>query len=119
MKKSTIVWSIILMFSATLAHAHSFWINAFESQGHHSQHAMISLSWGHALPMEDILVSHNALISIDRFELVDPQLKHTELIKPVPKLSEASLTTSDFDLIAADLGTQKAAFKKESAKGVY
>jgi uncharacterized GH25 family protein len=69
--------------------------------------------------MDDILTSHGARIAIDRFEMVDPQLKHTDLIKPASKLSEANLTTNDFDLAAADLGTQKVAFKKESAKGVY
>ena len=106
----TVACLLALIFNTPLAHAHLFWINAFESQGHQSQHALISLGWGHSLPMDDILVSYSARISIDRFELLDPQLKQTDLIKPTSKLSETYLTTSDFDLIAADLGTQKVTF---------
>ncbi|WP_269435726.1 hypothetical protein [Desulfosarcina ovata] len=32
MRKRTIVCFIALMFSTTLAHAHSFWINAFKQR---------------------------------------------------------------------------------------
>ncbi len=119
MKKIAIAWFIAPLFSTPLAHAHSFWINAFESHLYHSYHAMISLGWGHVLPMDNILMSPNARIAIDRFELLDPLLQKTDLLKPAFKLSEPELTTDNFDLIAADMGIQKVAFKEGSAKGVY
>jgi uncharacterized GH25 family protein len=119
MKKNGIMLLLALLFSASMAQAHSVWINAFESHVHHPPHTMVSLGWGHALPMDDILTSPNGRIAIERFELHDPDLKKTDLIKPAFKLSEPELETSDFDLFAADLGTQKIAMKKNSAAGVY
>lgn len=119
MKKKAIVLFTALLFSASMANAHSVWINAFESRAHLSQHTMVSLGWGHALPMDDILTSSNGRIAIDRFELLDPELKKTDLLKPEFKLSRPDLETPNFDLFAADLGTQKIAMKKESAAGVY
>ncbi|SDU29619.1 DUF4198 domain-containing protein [Desulfobacula phenolica] len=119
-KKITMCFTLIaaLAFS-TSVFAHSVWINSFESHAHKSRHAMISLGWGHALPMDDILTSPNGRIAIEQFELIDPNLKKTDLIKPEFKLSKPDLTTGNFDLFAADLGTQKIALKKDSAEGVY
>lgn len=107
-----------LAFSTSVS-AHSVWINSFESHVHKPGHTMISLGWGHALPMDDILTSPNGRIAIERFELIDPNLKKTDLIKPEFKLSKPELTTGNFDLFAADLGTQKIALKKNSVEGVY
>jgi len=119
MKKKVIVPFIALLLTAPMAHAHSVWINSFESRAHNSYHAMISLGWGHALPMDDILTSSNGRIAIERFEMLDPKLKKTDLIKPEFKLSQPELETGNFDLFAADLGTQKIAMKKDRAEGVY
>ena len=57
--------------------------------------------------------------TLERFELLDPALKKTDLIKPEFKLSEPDLSTDNFDLFAADLAAQKVALKKDSAQGVY
>ncbi|MCK4467035.1 MAG: DUF4198 domain-containing protein, partial [Desulfobacterales bacterium] len=95
------------------------WINSFESHAHKPPHTMVSLGWGHALPMDDILTSPNGRIAIERFELLDPDLKKTDLLKPEFKLSKPDLSTDNFDLFAADLAAQKVALKKDSAKGVY
>jgi uncharacterized GH25 family protein len=100
MKKKAIVLSITLLLSASMAHAHSVWINAFESHAHQSRHAMVSLGWGHALPMDDILTSPNGRIAIEQFELLDPALKKTDLIKPEFKLSKPEMETGNFDLFA-------------------
>jgi hypothetical protein len=69
--------------------------------------------------MDDILSSPNGRIAIERFELLDPALKKTDLIKPEFKLSKPELSNGNFDLYAADLGAQKVALKKESTQGVY
>lgn len=101
------------------ARAHSLWINAFESHAHQPPHTMVSLGWGHALPMGDILTSPKARIAVDLFELVAPDLTPTPLRLPEFKLSTPKLSTPDFDLFAADAATQKIAFKKDSTPGVY
>ena len=117
MKKLIIL--LALIFSTTLAHAHSLWINAFESHGHGGHNAMVCLGWGHALPMDDILNSINGRIAVERFELFDPSLKKTDLLKPEFKLAEPKLSNENIDLFVADLAAQKIAFKKSSAPGVY
>ena len=117
MKKIIILLTLIL--SASLANAHSLWINAFESHGHGGHNAMVCLGWGHALPMDDILNSTNGRIAVKRFEMFDPSLKKTDLLKPEFKLAEAKLSNENIDLFAADLAAQKIAFKESSAPGVY
>jgi uncharacterized GH25 family protein len=119
MKKKIVVLFTALTLTASLAHAHSVWINAFESHAHHSHHAIVSLGWGHALPMDDILNSPNGRVVIENFALFDPALKKTDLRKPASRVSEPELTTDGFDLFPADLAAQKVAFKKDGAKGVY
>jgi len=118
-KQVSLLVFLILMGTVVSVHAHSVWINVFESRAHQSHHAMVSLGWGHALPMDDILTSPNGRIAIERFELLDPALKKTDLIKPEFKLGTPQVETPNFDLFAADLGAQKIALKKESAAGVY
>ncbi len=122
MKKICIFWVAVIVsagFAVSFAHAHSIWINSFESRAHHSRHAMVSLGWGHALPMDDILTSPNGSIAVEQFELLDPTLKKTDLLKPEAKISKPKLETANFDLFVADLAAQKIAMKKESAEGVY
>ena len=117
MKKIIIL--LTLVFSASLANAHSLWINAFESHGHGGYNAMVCLGWGHALPMDDILNSVNGRIAVERFELLDPSLKKADLLRPEFKIAEPKLSNENFDLFAADLAAQKIGFKKSSAPGVY
>ena len=119
MKKKITLLFIALTFTASLAHAHSVWINAFESHAHNSNHAMVSLGWGHALPMDDILNSPNGSVAVEQFEMFDPALKKTDLLKPTSKIGKPELTADGFDLFPADLATQKVAFKEGSAQGVY
>ncbi|MGD9124945.1 MAG: DUF4198 domain-containing protein [Desulfarculaceae bacterium] len=119
MKKIILLLMAAFLSMPSLARAHSVWINSFESHAHKPPHAMVSLGWGHALPMDDILTSPNGSIAIERFELLDPALKKTDLIKPVYKVSKPSKTTGNFDLYAGDLGVQKIAFKKAGVQGVY
>jgi len=118
-KSLSVVAGLLLIAFSSSVQAHSVWINSFESHAHQPPHTMVSLGWGHALPMDDILTSPNGRIAIERFELLDPALKKTDLIKPEFKLSEPDLSTDNFDLFAADLAVQKVALKKDSAKGVY
>lgn len=44
--------------------------------------AMVSLGWGHALPMDDILNSPNGRVIIDRFDIIEPDMTKTERKTP-------------------------------------
>lgn len=119
MKKIALLLAAAFLSMTSLAHAHSMWINSFESHAHKPGHAMISLGWGHVLPMDDILNSPNGSVIVESFKLYDPQLKVTDLIVPPYKVVKPAKTTKDFDVYAGDIGTQKIALKKDSAPGVY
>ena len=102
------------------AQAHYFWVNAFDSFTHPPGHAMVTLGFGHTLPMDDIFTSPNAArMNVDKFELFDPAFKKTDLIKIKSKITEAEVTSENFDIFPADLAAQKIALKKDSLKGVY
>ncbi|WP_024335986.1 DUF4198 domain-containing protein [Desulfotignum balticum] len=104
---------------ATSAQAHSLWINVFESHAHQPPHALVSLGWGHVLPMDDILNSPGGRIGLEQFELIDPALAKTGLIRPEPDSGEPVQTSGGFDLFAGDMALQKVALKKGAANGVY
>ncbi|WP_031386394.1 DUF4198 domain-containing protein [Desulfonatronum thiodismutans] len=118
--RKTIVFTVLaVLLSVVSARAHSLWINVFESHAHQPPHAMVSLGWGHVLPMDDILNSPSGNIALDRFELIDPAMARTDLLMPGQASGEPVLTTGNFDLFAADMALQKVALKKDGAEGVY
>ena len=104
---------------ATSAQAHSIWVNVFESHAHGAHHAMVSLGWGHALPMDDILSSKDGHIALESFDLIDPAMGKTALRMPEAKPAETVHSTNSFDVTAADMALQKIALKKEAVQGVY
>ncbi len=101
------------------ARAHSLWINAHESHTHQPPHAMISLGWGHTLPLDDMLNSPNGRVVIDRFALIEPDGSRTALALPNARVAEPMARSGNVTLFAADLGARKLAFAKDSAPGVY
>jgi uncharacterized GH25 family protein len=119
MKRLLFVMLCALLGTAAVANAHSVWINNFHCDAHKPGHAMVSVGWGHAMPMDDIPNSPNGKIILDRFELIDPAGKSHALKTPSVEPSKASLTTADFDVFPGDLAVQKVALKKETKRGVY
>ena len=119
MKKSIIFCLLTVLLTAASAQAHSLWINVFESHAHQPHHALVSLGWGHVLPMDDILNSPGGRIALDRFEMIDPALAKNDLIKPEGGSGAPVQTSGSFDLFAGDMALQKVALKQEAAKGVY
>jgi len=109
----------LLPLTSVPAQAHSLWINAHESHAHQPPHAMVSLGWGHSLPVDDILNSPNGRVIVDRFSLVDPAGERTPLLMPEAKLAEPVSNTPNLALFEADLASQKVAFTTDSAEGVY
>lgn len=107
------------VLGASSLFAHSLWINSFESHAHAPGHSMVSLGWGHVLPMGDKLNSVKGRVRIDSFNFYDPNLKKYELYKPTYKPASATIENKNFDLYKADLATQKIDLKKDSQTGVY
>ncbi len=118
MKKICLTLLISFCLTGTVQ-AHSVWINAFHATTHKPGHVMLSLGWGHALPMDDILNSPNGVLQVKTFELIAPDMSKTDLQKPSSEPVKPAFTSGDFDLFPGDLAVQKVAFKKDSKPGVY
>ncbi len=101
------------------AQAHSVWINAFEANAHQPGHVMVSLGWGHTLPMDDILNSPNGAMQVQNFDLITPDMRTISLHKPSSAISKPTFTSKDLDIFSGDLAVQKVAFKKDTKPGVY
>ena len=69
-KSLSVIAGLLLIAFSSSAQAHSVWINSFESHAHQPSHTMVSLGWGHALPMDDILTSPNGRVAIARIEYI-------------------------------------------------
>lgn len=117
--KKIILFILALIAGISSADAHSLWINTFESHAHKPAHAMVTLGWGHNLPLDDILNAPGRRMDIQEFTIYDQNLKQTPLITPEFKSGKPVQTTDNFDLFAAQMGAQKIALKENSAKGVY
>ncbi len=118
MKKICLTLLVSFCLAGT-AQAHSVWINAFHATTHKPGHVMLSLGWGHDLPMDDILNSPNGVLQVKSFELIAPDMSKTDLQRPSSEPVKPTLTSADFDLFPGDLAVQKVAFKKDSKPGVY
>ncbi len=115
-----ICFALLVSFTlVSVAQAHSVWINAFHATTHQPGHVMLSLGWGHSLPMDDILNSPNGVLQVKTFDLIAPDMSKTSLQKPSSKASKPVVTSANFDLFPGDLAVQKVAFKKDSKPGVY
>ncbi len=78
MKKICFTLSVFFCL-VSVAQAHSVWINAFHATTHKPGHVMLSLGWGHALPMDDILNSPNGVLQVKTFTLIAPDMSRTDL----------------------------------------
>jgi len=117
--KSTLLTLFVFFFMASPASAHRMWINVFESHIHAPSHAMVSLGWGHSLPMDDNLASTNSRVKVEGFQLIEPSGQVTDLSFPPFEVRGPEKITENVELFAADLGTQKVALKEDSLPGVY
>jgi hypothetical protein len=96
MKKTSLslIAGLLLIGLTSQAMAHTLWINLYESFAHPPGHAIVSLGWGHAVPMDDLLVSKSGSIQLATFDLIDPELNRTVLPMPVLKMEDVIETSS-------------------------
>lgn len=111
--------SIFLAFSFVVLNAHSLWVNSFESFTHKPGHTLVSLGWGHSMPLDDILNSPNGKMVIEKYNFISPDGKKLGLSLPSAKTAEPLKTSLNADVFDGVVGMQKVAFKKESLSGTY
>ena len=112
MKKIGLLCLLIFGMATTMVQAHTLWINCF----HNESHAIVSLGWGHMLPLDDIFSS----MKLKGFTLLDPGLKEIELRKPIlTPIPSRDKEKKDINVYDADFATQKIVLNKDSAAGVY
>ena len=115
---SVIVVLASIIFS-TQAMAHTLWINLYESFAHPPGHAIVSLGWGHAVPMDDLLVSEAGSIPLATFDLIDPELHRTALPMPETKMEDVIKTSSGMTAQCGDLGIRKLGLTDKTKPGTY
>ena len=101
------------------AHAHSLWINVFETHVHQPPHALVSLGWGHNLPLDDILNAVQGHINVARFELLDPNGQKISLRLPPTIPAAASAETKNLEIYDADLAVHKLQMRPDCSPGAY
>jgi uncharacterized GH25 family protein len=75
----SVIAGLLLIAFSSQAMAHTLWINLYESFAHPPGHAMVSLGWGHVVPMDDLLVSEAGPLQLATYELVDPDFNRTAI----------------------------------------
>ncbi len=111
--------TLATVLSLSSLSAHSLWINSFESFNHKPGHTTVSLGWGHALPLDDILNSPNGKVLVEEFSIVSPSGEKMNLNIPKSKNAQATKTSKNLEVFDSQVGLQKIALKKDSQKGVY
>lgn len=106
---------ITLLFIPTESTAHSLWININESYAHSPGHAISSIGWGHAFPMDDFVNN----IALQSYALFAPDHAKTDLSLPVLKEEDVNKIDSGIEVRTGDFGVQKFTLSKESKPGTY
>lgn len=115
---SVIVGLLLIGFSSQ-AMAHTLWINLYESFAHPPGHAMVSLGWGHTVPMDDLLASEAGALQLATFDLIDPDLKRTGLPMPVLEMEDVIETSGGMTAQCGDLGIRKLGLTNKTKPGTY
>ena len=115
---SVIVVLASIIFSSQ-AMAHTLWVNLYESFAHPPGHAIVSLGWGHVVPMDDLLVSEAGPLQLATYELVDPDLNRTALPMPVLKMEDVIKTSGGMTAQCGDLGIRKLGLTDKTKPGTY
>ena len=115
----SVILGLLLIAFSSPAMAHTLWINLYESFAHPPGHAMVSLGWGHVVPMDDLLVSEAGPLQLATFDLIDPALNRTALPMPVLKMEDVINTSSGMTAQCSDLGIRKLSLTDKTKPGTY
>jgi uncharacterized GH25 family protein len=114
-----VIAGLLLIALSSPVMAHTLWINLYESFAHPPGHAMVSLGWGHVVPMDDLLASKDGTIQLATFDLIDPDLNKTALPMPVLKMENVIETSSGMTVQCGDLGIRKLSLTDKTKPGTY
>ena len=109
---------VLLIFSAPAA-AHSLWVNINESYAHPPGHALVTLGWGHKVPLDDLLASGHGAIALDAFDLFAPGMKKTPLAKPSTKRFDVTPAAGGLTVENGDIAVRKISLTGKTAPGTY
>jgi uncharacterized GH25 family protein len=104
--------------------ARKLWINAYESFALDKSltdppsHFMVSLGWGHVLPMDDFLVDMDGTIPLATYDLIDPDLKKTALPMPV-KMEDVIMADAGMTIECGDMALRKINLTDKTKPGTY
>ena len=118
MRKLLLACAFTLLFCPKVW-AHAFWVNAFESFSHPPGHALITLGFGHTVPLDDLLAGDFGTIGVERFEVITPDGKKIPLPLPSNKRMMPEDVGSGLSVEKGDLGIRKLQFTDKSADGTY
>lgn len=121
MKRVSLIFilCVLLVAFSSPAIAHTLWINLYESFAHPPGHAIVSLGWGHAVPMDDLLVSKAGSIQLATFDLIDPDQGRTALPMPDLEMKKPIRTGSGMTVQSGDLGIRKLSLTDKTKPGTY
>ncbi len=111
----TLLTAFCLAASNSLAFAHTFWVNTFDSTAHQPRHVLVTLGYGHSFPIDDLLTD----LTLESFTLYDPELKSTSLPLPVTQQTEAMKLDNHLQVVSGDLAARKIILAKNCPTGVY
>jgi len=111
--------ALVLLLVGANAQAHALWVNSFESFAHPPGHAMVSLGFGHALPMDDFLATPDGQINLESFSFVDPNLKKTAMGAPRDLGEKPQALGNGLTLERGDLALYKVQLGEKTSPGVY
>ncbi|WP_321494228.1 DUF4198 domain-containing protein [uncultured Desulfobacter sp.] len=117
--KTTGLALVLTLLSSNLIHAHSLWVNINESLAHPPGHVITSLGWGHALPLDDFLVSEAGAIEIERYSLVGPDNSISPIALPVLNQEHANNSKTGMTIVPGDLGLRKISLTDKTMPGTY
>ncbi len=106
--------------------ARKIWINVSNSFILHTcefenppKHFNVSLAAGHVLPMDDFIMSRDLALPLETYELIDPDLRRTDLPMPRPSYGELIATLSGLTVESGDVAAQKIRVHPETKSGTY
>lgn len=113
-----VVAATFLLTITTTVHAHSLWINLFESHTHKPGHIISSIGWGHTPPLDDLLISPNGSASIEEYYVIVPDGRKFSLGVPTSEFSVKKHAPYTH-ITTSDLGVRKVEILKKSPEGTY
>jgi uncharacterized GH25 family protein len=121
MRRNFLITALCLVFVGfhLQAAAHTLWVNLYESFAHPPGHAIISLAWGHGVPMDDLLASDAGSLQLAIFDLIDPNFNRTALPLPKLEIEEANESGSGFKIQGGDMGLWKLSRTENIKPGTY